>query len=297
MVTCTTIINSGIGSVTRQEQTVNTASLASRATVFTIDTTGAGSTNAHDFETGTPVRLFLVQDLILSQASMLMLIRVLLDYLTDFYTNQVYYVIALSRTTVPENYGNNTTFFNGSDQTKLMLATSRENAAAGIYIYASETDGIDPNVEIDIYQFVLDDKYDLHTYKCNLTNTVNAGIETDISNIFDVPSASTTPLWLRGFRAVEGNDLPLVSTSYVTNNNSNVADLATGRINGNTEFYARYQNAKVFTIHETHADAINNVNPVTFASGQTQEFNVFANKRRIPFQYDPGFTDNYYIKW
>ena len=54
---CTTIINSGVGSVTRQEQTVNTALLASRATVFTIDTTGTGSSNAHDFETGTPVRL------------------------------------------------------------------------------------------------------------------------------------------------------------------------------------------------------------------------------------------------
>ena len=287
---CTTIINSGIGSVTRQEQTVNTASLASRATVFTIDTTGAGSTNAHDFETGTPVRLVPRPRFDSVTGKYADVDKRLVRLPNGFNTNQVYYVIAPGRTTVPENY-NNTTFFNGSDQTKLMLATSRENAAAGIYIYASETDGIDPNVEIDIYQFVLDDKYDLHTYKCNLTNTVNAGIETDISNIFDVPSASTTPHRVF-FRAVEGGDLPLVSTSYVTNNNSNVADLATGRINGNTEFYARYQNAKVFTIHETHADAINNVNPVTFASGQTQEFNVFANKRRIPFQYDPGFTDN-----
>ena len=287
---CTTIINSGIGSVTRQEQTVNTASLASRATVFTIDTTGAGSTNAHDFETGTPVRLVPRPRFDSVTGKYADVDKRLVRLPNGFNTNQVYYVIAPGRTTIPENY-NNTTFFNGSDQTKLMLATSRENAAAGIYIYASETDGIDPNVEIDIYQFVLDDKYDLHTYKCNLTNTVNAGIETDISNIFDVPSASTTPHRVF-FRAVEGGDLPLVSTSYVTNNNSNVADLATGRINGNTEFYARYQNAKVFTIHETHADAINNVNPVTFASGQTQEFNVFANKRRIPFQYDPGFTDN-----
>ena len=42
----TTIINTGLGTVTRQEQTVNTALLSSRATVFTIDTTGYGSTNA-----------------------------------------------------------------------------------------------------------------------------------------------------------------------------------------------------------------------------------------------------------
>ena len=50
-----------------------------------------------------------------------------------------------------------------------MLATSKENAASGIYIYASETDSIDKDVEIDIYQFVLDDKYDLHNYTASLS--------------------------------------------------------------------------------------------------------------------------------
>ena len=75
-----------------------------------------------------------------------------------------------------------------------MLATSKENAAAGIYIYASETDSIDKDVEIDLYQFVLDDKYDLHNYTASLTNTVNAGIMTNVSHIFDIPSNSgTTP--------------------------------------------------------------------------------------------------------
>ena len=49
-----------------------------------------------------------------------------------------------------------------------MLATSKENAAAGIYIYASETESIDKDVEIDLYQFVLDDKYDLHAYKSSV---------------------------------------------------------------------------------------------------------------------------------
>ena len=52
----TTIINSGLGTVVRQEQTVNTALLASRATVFTIDT-GGNPSDPHKFETGTPVRL------------------------------------------------------------------------------------------------------------------------------------------------------------------------------------------------------------------------------------------------
>jgi hypothetical protein len=176
-----------------------------------------------------------------------------------------------------------------------MLATSKENAAAGIYIYASETESIDRNVEIDLYQFVLDDKYSLHNYKCELTNTVNAGIETDVSHIFDVPSASTTPHRVF-FRKIEGGQLPLVATTYANDpivavTDSNNADV--GRINPQTEFFARYQNDKVFTIHKTHADAINNVNPITFASGQVGlVFDVWANKRRSPMRFDPAFTDN-----
>ena len=71
-----------------------------------------------------------------------------------------------------------------------MLATSKENAAAGIYIYASETDSIDSDVEIDMYQFILDEKYDLHNYKASLSTSIVAGIETDVSHIFDKPSAS-----------------------------------------------------------------------------------------------------------
>ena len=286
----TTIINSGVGSVPRQEQTVNTALLASRATVFTIDTTGTGSSNAHDFETGTAVRLVPRPRFDTVTQKYVDVDKRLVRLPNGFTTNQIYYVIAPGRTTIPENYSG-TTFFNGSDQTKLMLATSRENAAAGIYIYASETDAIDQDVEIDIYQFVLDDKYDLHTYTCELTNEVNAGIKTDISNMVDKPSASTTPHRLF-FRGIDGGNLPLVATTYVTANNAVVADLATGRLNGKTEFYGRYQTAKIFTIHETHADAISGANPIQFQSGQTLDFNVFSNKRRSPFQFEPGFTDN-----
>jgi hypothetical protein len=289
----TTIINSGLGTVARQEQTVNTALLSSRATVFTIDTTGYGSTNAHNFETGTPVRLVPRPRFDVTTGKYVEVDKRLVRLPKGFEPNRTYYVIAPGRRTQPEDYSN-TTFFNGSDQTKLMLATSRENAAAGIYIYASETANIDPNVEIDLYQFVLDDKYTLHNYKCNLTNTVNAGIETDVSHIFDVPSASTTPHRVF-FRAIEGGQLPLVASTYandatvaVTNpQNANV-----GRINPQIEFFARYQNDKVFTIHKTHADAINNVNPITFASGQAGViFDVFSNKRRSPMRFDPAFTD------
>ncbi|MGA1402631.1 MAG: hypothetical protein ACO312_05780, partial [Candidatus Nanopelagicaceae bacterium] len=158
----TTIINSGLGTVTRQEQTVDTALLASRATVFTIDTTGTGPSNPHNFETGTPVRLVPRPRFDTTTGKYVDVDKRLIRLPNGFETNRTYYVIAPGRSTLEggEEY-NGTTYFNGSDQTKLMLATSKENAAAGIYIYASETESIDKDVEIDIYQFVLDDKYDL----------------------------------------------------------------------------------------------------------------------------------------
>ena len=289
----TTIINSGLGTVTLQEATVNTALLASRATVFTIDTTGAGPSNPHDFETGTPVRLVPRPRFDQATGKYVDVDKRLVRLPNGFETNRTYYVIAPGRVTQPENYGG-TSFFDGTDQTRLMLATSKENAAAGIYIYASETESIDKDVEIDLYQFILDDKYDLHNYDASLTNTVNAGIQTDVSHIFDVPNAGTTPQ--RAFiRAVEGGVLPLVSTTYASDPQVAVTDpqnSAIGRINPLVEFFTRYQNSKVITLHKTHADAINNVNPITFASGQAGvKFKVYANKRRSPMRFDPAFTD------
>jgi hypothetical protein len=290
----TTIINSGLGTVTRQEQTVNTALLSSRATIFTIDITGYGATNAHNFETGTPVRLVPRPRFDVETGKYVEIDKRLIRLPKGFEPNRTYYVIAPGRRTQPADYST-TTFFNGSDQTKLMLATSKENAAAGIYIYASETESIDPDVEIDLYQFVLDDKYTLHNYECNLTNTVNAGIETDVSHIFDVPSAATTPHRVF-FRAIEGGSLPIVASTYANDPTVAVTDITNsnvGRINPQIEFFARYQNDKVFTIHKTHADAINNVNPITFASGQTSlKFDVWSNKRRSPMRFDPAYTDS-----
>jgi hypothetical protein len=289
----TTIINSGLGTVALQEQTVNTALFASRATVFTIDTTGYGSTNAHNFETGTPVRLVPRPRFDITTGKYVEVDKRLVRLPKGFEPNRTYYVIAPGRRTQPADYST-TTYFDGSDQTKLMLATSKENAAAGIYIYASETESIDQNVEIDLYQFVLDDKYDLHNYRCNLTNTVNAGIETDVSHIFDRPSAATTPQRVF-FREIEGGQLPLVSQTYqsdptVAVTNPQSSDV--GRINPQVEFFARYQNDRVFTIHKTHADAINNVNPIQFFAGQAGiRFDVYANKRRSPMRFDPSFTD------
>ena len=64
-----------------------------------------------------------------------------------------------------------------------------------------------------------------------------------------------------------------------------------GKINPNKEFFARYQTNKKFSIHLTHADAINNVNPISFVV-TTADFQVYANKRRTPMKYDPTFTDS-----
>ena len=288
----TTIINNGVGSVDRVDQTVSVNLFASRATVFTINTTGYGASNPHNFETGTPVRLVPRPRFDVAKGQYVDVDKRLVRLPNGFETNTTYYVIAPGRRTQPEDYSN-TTFFNGSDQTKLMLATSPENAAAGIYIYASESGSIDPDVEIDIYQFIQDQTYDLHNYKCTLTNAVNAGIQTDVSHIFDVPFSSVNPQKVF-FRPVEGQVLPNISTTYANDPDIAVVDSSSadfGRINPVKEFFARYQNDNVFTIHKTHADAINNVNPITFTSGQTQTFEVFANKRSTPVKFDPAFSN------
>ena len=287
-----TIIDNGVGSVARQEQTSSISAFASRATVFTINTSGLGASNPHDFETGTPVRLVPRPRFDVAKGKYVDVDKRLVRLPNGFETNTTYYVIAPGRTTQPEDFSG-TTFFNGSDQTKLMLATSKENAAAGIYIYASESESIDPDVEIDIYQFILDEKYDLHNYKAKLTNAVNAGIETDVSHIFDTPFSSVTPQKVF-FRDLDAGRIPIVSTTYSGDPDvaiQNSSDANFGRIDPTKEFFARYQNDQVITIHKTHADAINNVNPITFTSGQTQTFQIFSNKRRAPFAYDPGFSN------
>ena len=291
----TTIINSGLGTVVRQEQTVNTALLASRATVFTIDT-GGNPSDPHKFETGTPVRLVPRPRFDVVTGKYVDVDKRLVRLPNGFETNRTYYVIAPGRVTQPENYGA-TTFFDGNDQTRLMLATSKENAAAGIYIYASETDSIDSDVEIDMYQFILDEKYDLHNYKGSLSTSIVAGIETDVSHIFDKPSASLSAGEAQKvfIRAIEGGQLPLVGSQFAGNSSVAVTDPSdanVGRINPKVEFFVRYQNNKTFTLHQTYANAISGADPIVFASGQAGLiFDVFANKRRVPMRFDPGFTD------
>ena len=278
-----TILQTGLNSVPRNEPTQLTTELASRATVWTLRD-GTGS-NPHNLETGTPVRLVPRPryDTVTNQYVNVDKRKVRLP--NGFETNEKYYVIAPGRTTKPENYSS-IGAFDGSDQTKLMLANSKENAAAGIYIHSAEVEGIDPDIEIDIYQFVLDDKYDLHQYACILDNAVNNGIRTDVPHIFDVPFANVQGHQVF-FRANEGGNLPLVGSAYAAD--PSVSD-SNGRIREDRFFWARYQNEKVFTIHATKTDAIADLNAITFQPG-TYDFSAFADKRESPMRYDPTFQN------
>ena len=293
------IIQSGPGTVTRVEPTADPGQFTKRATVFTINTDGLGSTNPHQLETGTPVRLVPRPRFDLTKREYVDVDKRLVRLPNGFDTNTTYYVIAPGRRTQPTNFGDTAGVFDSAAQTKLMLATSPENAAAGIYIYSSESDSIDKDVEIDLYQFVLDLKYDLHSYNCTLSSSVTNGIQTDVSHIFDVPFASVEPQRVF-FRANPGSQLPSIAgaegagstnqaeDSFITttdNINSNF-----GRLNYNSEFYVRYENEKTVTIYISHSDAINENDPVRFVPGD-YSFKMYANKRRSPVRFDPGFTN------
>ena len=282
------ILSNGLtnNSVVRRESQINTASLAVRSTVFTINT-GGGTSNPHNFETGTAVRL--VPRAKAGTNPDKRLIRLP----SGFNTNQKYYVIAPGRKTSPEDYSI-TSNFDQTNQTKLMLASSKENAAAGIYIYSPETDVIDTDVEIDVYQYVLDDKYDLHKYVCNATGDGGPEVlETDVSHHFDVPvnGGIIQEVFFRTASDINGSALPILSAGF-----------GGTEINTQTAYYARYiksagQAQKKFSIHQSIADAINNVSAVTFQPGSGSNFYVLSNKRESPLRFDPtrGTTGIWYL--
>ena len=288
----TTIIQTGVGTVTRTQPPSATSSLAARATIWGLKDWTPGPTsgsNPHQLETGTPVRLVPRPRYDTTTNQYVTVDKRNVRLPNGFDTNTEYYVIAPGRITKPEDYSGTTTF-NGSDQTKLMLASSKDNAAAGIYIHSAEVEAIHPDIEIDIYQFVLDDKYDLHEYNCVLSTAVSGGIITDIPHIFDVPNASVTPHKVF-FRKNEGGNLPVVGGSSASD--PDVAD-SNSRLRGDKFFYAKYNTAKVITVHKTHADAIAGTNPVIFVplNSGTYNFSVFADKRESPMRYDPTYDGN-----
>ena len=264
------VILTTASSVTKIEPIIDFDGLSKRATIFTIDTGGATS-NPHQFETGTPVKL--VPKAKPNTDPDKRVIRLP----KGFSTNTKYYVIAPGRFTQPEDYSG-TTYFDGSDQTKLMLAATKENAAAGIFIYSSETDSVDADVEIEIQRYVLDDTYDLHKYRCNIAGA--GEIETDVSHIFDVPSASVTPqlVFFRIADDILGSNLPEIAGA--------------GTINTQTYYYARFVTSKKFSIHATSSDAIAGVNAVSFVPASGQNFYVFANKRNSPLKFEVAPTNN-----
>ena len=318
----TTIINNGIGSVDLVEATATSSDYATRATVFTIDIDGTGGANPHKFETGTAVRLVPRPRWDAEAQKYVEVDKRLVRLPNGFETNRTYYVIAPGRKTAPYDYST-AALFNGSDQTKLMLAETRANAAAGIYLYSSESDTIDENVEIDMYKFVLDEKYDLDTYKCQLDvpvaggTAVSGGIVANVAHIFDVPNASTTPQRVFFRQINDSTPLPLLAATlqsdnvnHPQNSNDSTAGIAdeNGRINPEFEFYTRYvvsldKPNKVFCIYKTHGDAINDTNRITFQQLSDAQFVAYANKAQTPFAFDPrgqeysnSETGRWYIK-
>ncbi len=167
--------------------------------------------------------------------------------------------------------------FDGTETNKMMLATSPENAAAGIYMYSPETDSVDPDVEIYIEQYVLDGNYDLHKYKSNVVGA--SEIETNVAHIFDVPASNTTSqeVFVRIASDIAGSTLPQLSGS-------------SSAININTLYFVRYVSNKRVTLHETAADAESGDRALTFVSGTGNNFYLYANKRPSPLVFDPEFT-------
>ena len=272
--TFNTVINNGIGSVAKKTSNLNTGSFAKRATLFTLTDTSAGAapTDPHHLETGTPVRLVpRAKEGVNVDKRLIRLPR-------GFDTNTVYYVIAPGRKTDPYDYSGTTRFDGtsaGSFQ-NLMLASSAENAATGIYIYSSETESIDENVVIDVYQYVLDVKYDLNQY------TVRRGdgttLVTEEPHVFDKPNSS--------WNFNDSQKYQAVFFKPIGN-----GGLPTG-ISSAREYYARYINKAnlppncQFEVYDTLTQAIQGATPLTFpAFGGS--FYVFSSKKRSPLRFAP----------
>lgn len=171
-----------------------------------------------------------------------------------------YYVIAPGRKTYPYDYSSGS--FTKTATTQLLLATSPENAAAGIYIYSPETDTIDTDVEIDIYQYVLDGKYDLLKYTCNIA--ADGTITSDVSHNFDDPTTVPQKIFFR--RASDINDSALPSIA------------GGAQIDDQTIFYAKYVKdsnsipQKKFSVHTSFADAVSGANSITFQANSGSNF-------------------------
>ena len=264
------ILNGNANQVTRVEPIIDSSQLIGRATVFTIDT-GFGQSDPHGLQTGTAVRL--VPRALNDQVD-----KRLVRLPRGFETNRRYYVIAPGRSTAPATF-NATSEFDNTAGTKLMLAATKENAAAGIYIYSSETEAVDPQVEILIQQQVLDDQYDLHRYVCNVSGIY---VETDVPHIFDVPIANVDAQQI--FFAISddaGSALPTIAGA--------------GDVPTDVYYFPRFETPNKFSVHTTQADAQAGTNAVIFTSGSGSDFIIYGNKKTSPLKYDPVSFQRWYV--
>jgi hypothetical protein len=274
-----TVLQNGVNSVTATSPDIDTALLSQRATAFTLQEVVGQNllANPHNLETGTPVKL------VPRARPGSDVDKRLVRLPRGFSTNTKYYVIAPGRRTQPFNYA--TGDFGASDQQKILLASSEENAAAGIYIYSSETENVNEDVIIDVYQYVLDNSYDLHQYKTTLFDSTT--FLTESPHIFDVP-VNDAGVTLQKVFFRTGSDLGANSTL------PNPANTYIGLFNDTTEYYVRYFDdasgsniAKKFKIFLTAQNAILNENPVEFFENSGTTFYTFANKKRSPMKFDP----------
>ena len=279
-----TILSSDFGEdgVDRIEPTTDFSALSKRATTFRI----AGG-NPHEMETGTAVRL------IPKAAPGTNPDPRVIRLPKGFETNTKYYVIAPGRRTSPEDYSA-TTAFDGSDQTVFMLASTLENARAGNYIYSPETDAIDPEVVIEINQYIIDGSYDLYQYEAQVAVGAGSGvIQTDLAHSFDKPASGVEPQKVF-FRQIDV-DTPLPNRTVVQGQNSFQLP-----VDPQDEYFVRYQTNNLFSIHQTEADALNDVNRIILTGNL--KFLVFANKRFSPLKFDPkpisyGVTTSFTGQW
>jgi hypothetical protein len=272
--TFSTVINNGIGSVAKKVSTLATGTFAQRATLFTLTDTSANAlpTNPHHLETGTAVRL------VPRAKAGKTVDKKLIRLPKGFDTNTIYYVIAPGRKTDPYDYSNTTRFDGttaGSYQ-NLMLASSSENAATGIYIYSSETQSVDENVVIDVYQYVLDVKYDLNQYITRRGDGTT--LVTEEPHVFDIPNSSWNVNDNQKYQAIFFKPI-------------GAGALPTG-ISSAREYYARYINKpnlttnSQFEVYETLTQAIAGATPVTFPAF-TGSFYTFSSKKRSPLRFAP----------
>jgi len=283
----TSVIQNGPESEELVSQTVNTASFAERATLLKVS-----GPNPHNLETGTPVRLVAVPRKNPATGKPVNVDKKFVRLPRGFNTNTKYYVIAPGKITFPFNYSRGGASSKFRNTQSFMLATSIENATAGIYIYSSETQSVHPDVQIELHQYVTDSPTDIHRYTAQLVSS--RIFRTTTNHIFDTAfnGAEVQTVFFR----------PLDGLTTNTSLQTLPAKTSGGRLDVDRVFYVGRASTydldieypsksanfnKEFSIYLTKEDAINRQNAVQFSFPSGGKFFVFAKRRRSPLGYDP----------